>query len=278
MSEVVRLAHSPDPDDAFMFFGLAKGLVDTEGLEFRVEAADVEALNARGDAADLEVTAASVGAMPALAEHYKILDPGASFGVGYGPIVVAREELPLAALRTARVAIPGFRTSAWLAYRLAVGAEPPAQHVEFSEVLDAVAAGRFDVGVVIHEGQLTFADQGLVRLLDLGEWWQRESGLPLPLGVNAIRRGLDPDLERRIARVVRRAIQYGLDHRPAALEYARGFGRGIGRERADRFVAMYVNDLTLSLGERGRQAIREFLGRGHAAGWVADPRGVEFGG
>jgi 1,4-dihydroxy-6-naphthoate synthase len=276
MSEVVRLAHSPDPDDAFMFYALARGLVDTEGLDLEVEAADVEALNARGDAAELAVTAASVGAMPGLAKHYKILDPGASFGVGYGPIVVAREELSLDALRSARVAIPGFRTSAWLAYRLAVGAEPPAEHLYFAEILDAVADGRFDVGVVIHEGQLTYGDHGLRRLLDLGEWWQQESGLPLPLGVNAIRRGLEPNLEARIARVVQRAIRYGLDHREDALRYARSFGRGIGRERADRFVAMYVNDLTVSMGARGREAIRAFLTRGWKAGWVDDPNDLEF--
>lgn len=276
MPATIRLAHSPDPDDAFMFFGLAGGHVDTEGLDLRVEAEDVESLNQRGSSAEFHVSAASVAALPALAQQYRVLAAGSSLGDGYGPIVVAPRALSLGQLRKLRIAIPGHRTSAWLALRLALGMTPAAEHVDFDKILPAVGAGEFDAGLVIHEGQLTFGDTGLVRVLDLGQWWKGETGLPLPLGVNAIRRGLEPELEAAIARIVGRSIRYGLDHRPAALEYARGFGRGLDRERADRFVGMYVNELTVDLGELGRRAIHEFLARGHRAGLVGDPSEVEI--
>jgi len=277
VSGTIRLAHSPDPDDAFMFYALTHGLIDSEGIEFEIGADDVESLNRRGlDDPLLDLSALSVAVLPALAERYKILDSGASLGEGCGPVVVAREPLPVAGLRRTRIAIPGFQTSAWLALRLALGATPPAEHRPFDTILDAVAAGEFDAGLVIHEGQLTYADHGLTRVIDLGEWWQADTGLPLPLGVNAIRRGLDPAREAAVARVVGRSIRYGLEHRAEALEHARGFGRGIDSERADRFVGMYVNELTVSLGERGRRAIETFLERGHRAGLVPDPSGVEI--
>ncbi|MAE69122.1 MAG: ABC transporter substrate-binding protein [Gemmatimonadetes bacterium] len=277
MSETITLAHSPDPDDAFMFYALARGEIDTEGLDFQTEAADVESLNRRGAAGDaFDVTAFSAAAMPAVAEHYKILDAGSSLGRGFGPIVVAREPRGRDSLEAARFAIPGTNTSAWLALRLALGTTPKHECLPFEAILDAVEAGELDVGLVIHEGQLTYGDHRLNRILDLGRWWTDETGLPLPLGVNAIRRGFDPELETRIARVVSRSIRYGLEQREDALAYAREFGRGISRDRADRFVGMYVNELTVSLGVEGRRAIEIFLAMGYRKGHLPDPSRVEF--
>ncbi len=277
MSDGITLAHSPDPDDAFMFYGLTKRAIDTEGLDFRTEAVDVESLNQRGAAGvEFDVTAFSVAAMPSVADRYKILDAGSSLGRGFGPIVVARRSRDRASLAGARFAIPGINTSAWLTLRLALGTTPESTCVPFEEILDAVEAGEFDAGLVIHEGQLTYGDHGLSRVLDLGQWWTGRTGLSLPLGVNAIRRGLDPEIEAKVARVVGRSIRYALEHRDDALAYAREFGRGITRERADRFVGMYVNKLTVSLGKEGRRAIETFLAMGHRAGHLRDPSRVEF--
>ncbi len=238
-----------------MFWALEAGRVDTRGLEFEQVVSDIQTLNEWALEGRLEVTALSAGAYPHVAERYALLPHGASMGDGYGPIVVAREELDLHEVETV---IPGRLTTAYLVLRLALG-EPRVRDLPFDEILDEVRSGRAEAGLLIHEGQLTYADAGLRKLLDLGAWWQQETGLPLPLGVNVARR----DLERLddVTAVLGEAIRVGLEHREEALAYAEQFGRGIDRDTADRFVAMYVNELTTDQGERGRQANEELLRR-----------------
>ena len=280
---VIVLAHSPDSDDAFMFYGLRAGAVDTEGLRYRHELADIETLNRRALRGELAVTAVSFHAYAYLADRYALLPHGASFGDGYGPCVVARKggssPRTLAALAGRKVAIPGALTSAALALRLYA---PAAETVviPFDRVGDAVTRGEVDAGVVIHEGQLTWQDEGFHLVADLGVVWKEETGLPLPLGGNAVRKDLGPETIGRISRGLGRSIAYALAHREEALTDALRFARGLPREKADRFVGMYVNDWTLSYGERGREAVRLFLARGHAAGllpasvapeWVPEP-------
>ena len=251
----IRVGHSADPDDAFMFWALEAGRVDTLGLEFEQVVSDIQTLNEWALEGRLEVTAISAGAYPHVAERYALLPHGASMGDGYGPVVVARDDVDL---REVEIAVPGRLTTAYLVLRLALG-EPRVREVPFDAILDEVRSGRADAGLLIHEGQLTYADAGLRKLLDLGEWWQHETGLPLPLGINVARR----DLERLddVTEVLGAAIRVGLDNREEALDYAQRFGRGIDRETADRFVAMYVNELTTGYGERGRRAIEELLRR-----------------
>jgi 1,4-dihydroxy-6-naphthoate synthase len=260
----VQVGHSADPDDAFMIWALATGRVDTRGLELKPVAADIQTLNEWALDGRLEVTALSAGAYPQVADRYVLLPHGASFGEGYGPVVVAREPLAVDDLRRVDLAIPGRLTTAYLVLRLALGDElPSARELMFDEILDAVRDGRVDAGLLIHEGQLTYEDAGLVRVLDLGGWWQRETGLPLPLGLVAARR----DLERLddVSQVLREAIGVGLEHRDEAMAYAMRFGRGIDAATADQFVAMYVNELTQDMGERGRRAVDELLRRAGAA-------------
>ena len=251
----IRVGHSADPDDAFMFWALEAGRVDTRGLEFEQVVSDIQTLNEWALEGRLEVTALSAGAYPQVADRYALLPHGASMGDGYGPVVVAREDVDL---NEVEIVIPGRLTTAYLVLRLALG-EPRVRELPFDQILEEVRSGRADAGLLIHEGQLTYAEAGLRKLLDLGEWWQRETGLPLPLGVNVARR----DLERfdDVSEVLGEAIRIGLEHREEALAYAEQFGRGIDRETADRFVAMYVNELTTDQGERGRQAIEELLRR-----------------
>jgi 5,8-dihydroxy-2-naphthoate synthase len=252
----IRVGHSADPDDAFMIWALAAGRVDTRGLELEPVASDIQTLNEWALEGRLEVTALSAGAYPAVADTYALLPHGASFGEGYGPIVVAREELSLDDLRGLEIVTPGPLTTATRVLRLALG-DVRTRDLPFDRVLDEVASGRAEAGLLIHEGQLTYGTAGLHKLLDLGEWWQDETGLPLPLGVVAARR----DLERfdDVSAVLREAIDVGLQNRSEALAYAAGFGRGIDSETADEFVAMYVNDLTLDMGERGRAAVERLL-------------------
>ncbi len=267
-SRTIRFGHSPDPDDAFMYYPLGEGLVEREELEFVQVLEDIESLNRRAMQGELETTAASVHACAYLSDRYAILPCGASMGEGYGPIVVAREPFGPDRLRELTVAIPGEMTSAYLALRLAVGAF---KHVvvPFDRIPAAVASGEADAGLLIHEGQLTWAADGLHRVLDLGVWWQeRTGGLPLPLGVNVVRRDLGEATMRTVARVLRRAIDWALDHRSEALGYASGFARGLDPSLTDRFVSMYVNDLTRDCGERGRTAIRLFLEQGRASGII----------
>src|SRR5436190_5900490 len=257
-SVAIRVGHSADPDDAFMFWALEAGRVDTRGLEFEQVVSDIQTLNEWALEGRLEVTAISAGAYPHVADRYELLPHGASMGDGYGPVVVAREELDL---RDVEIVIPGHLTTAYLVLRLALG-EPRVRELPFDRILDEVRSGRADAGLLIHEGQLTYAQEGLVKLLDLGVWWREETGLPLPLGVNVARRDLDRLDD--VSAVLGEAILVGLDHRDEALAYAERFGRGIDRATADRFVAMYVNELTIEYGETGRRAVEELFRRADA--------------
>lgn len=275
MNETLVLAHSPDSDDAFMFYGLRENAVDTEGVSYRHELADIETLNRRALSGELAITAVSFHAYAYLADRYLLLPHGASFGDGYGPCVVAREAAgaprTLADLAGRRVAIPGRLTSAALALTIYAPLSIPVV-TPFDRVGEAVTRGDVEAGVVIHEGQLTWKDEGFHLVADLGVVWKDETSLPLPLGGNAVRKDLGPELIARVSRALGRSIAYALDHREDALTDAMRFARGLPREKADRFVAMYVNDWTRSYGERGREAVRLFLTRGHAAGTL--PRRV----
>jgi 1,4-dihydroxy-6-naphthoate synthase len=271
----ITVAHSPDSDDAFMFYGLASGAVDTGGLEVEQVLADIETLNRAAFEGRYEVTAASFHAYAHLADRYALLPHGASMGDNYGPIVVAREDGP-ASLEGVTVAIPGTLTSAWLALQM----YQPGLAFEvmpFDRIQDAVREGAVEAGLLIHEGQLTYADEGLRKIVDLGEWWHaRTGGLPLPLGGNLIRKDLGPALMSRVAALLHASIAHGLAHRAEALAYAQRFGRGLDVARTDRFVGMYVNELTLGYGERGRRAVERFLDEAWQRGLVPGPVAVEF--
>jgi 1,4-dihydroxy-6-naphthoate synthase len=271
----IRVGHSPDPDDAFMFWALTTDLVDTGRLEFEQVLADISTLNQWARAGRLEVTALSLAAYPFVQEDYALLPHGASIGSGYGPVVVAREPRALDELADCEVVVPGALTTAFLVLRLAVG-DFRFRELPFDEIPAEVASGRADVGLLIHEGQLTFEDEGLVKVLDLGEWWLLETGLPLPLGVNVVRRDLGDDVVGEVSRVLRQAIRCGLEHREDALEYALEFGRGIDAAVADRFVSMYVNELTQDYGDEGRKAVTELLRRGEALGAFPQPVKIDF--
>jgi 1,4-dihydroxy-6-naphthoate synthase len=264
---LIRIAHSPDSDDAFMFYALTQGLLDTEGLEIQHVLRDIETLNQAAFQGTYEITALSFHGYAHLADRYQIMPSGASFGDGYGPVVVSRQPLGCADLVGVPVAIPGQLTTAHLALRLW---QPEVNVVlmPFDEILDAVLSGVVEAGVVIHEGQLTFGDLGLRSVVDLGAWWKEETGLPLPLGGNGIRRDIPEDLKRRLCRLLTESIEYGLSHREEALGYAIRYARGLedDLERSDRFVGMYVNDWTRSYGETGRKAVQLLLDRGHEAG------------
>jgi len=276
----IRLAHSPDADDAFMFWALAAGRIDTDGRRYVHELGDIESLNRRALAGELEVTAVSLHAYAYLAQRYALLAHGASIGERYGPRVVAVAPRP-AAPRTALaapgrvVAVPGELTTAFLALKLY---QPAVRHVvvPFDEIEDYVLAGRADAGLLIHEGQLTYGDRGLHLWVDLGEWWHAETGLPLPLGGNVVRRDLGEALMRDIARDLKASIEYGLTHRAEALAHASGYSRGLDTARTDRFIGMYVNDYTVDYGATGRRAVAELLDRAHRAGLLAEPVHVSF--
>ena len=279
MTEVrrVRIGHSPDPDDAFMYYAIAKGKVDTAGYAVEQVLEDIESLNRRALASELEVTAISIHAYAHLADRYALMACGASMGDGYGPIVVAREALAIGELGGKTIAIPGTLTSAYLALRLCLGADFPYVVVPFDEIPEAVASGRADAGLIIHEGQLTYEALGFAKIVDLGVWWgAKTGGLPLPLGGNAVRRDLGPATMRALTTMYRDSIAFGLANRAEALAYAKDFGRGLDDGLNDRFVGMYVNDLTLDYGERGRRAIQHFLDEGTAAGIVPPVGPVTF--
>jgi 1,4-dihydroxy-6-naphthoate synthase len=265
----VAIAHSPDPDDAFMFYALATGKIQSE-FEFVDVMADIETLNRKAMQGEYEVTAISIHAYPYLAERYALLNCGASMGDNYGPIVVAREKLD--SLEGKRIAIPGKLTSAYLALKLYERNFSPVE-VPFDRIPEAVAKGEVDAGLLIHEGQLTYPELGLVKVVDLGEWWHSETSLPLPLGGNAIRRDLGDEVIRKVASYLKQSIRYALEHEEEALEYALQFGRGLDREKNRKFVRMYVNEYTLDYGEKGRQAIKLFLKRGYEEGIL--PKYVE---
>jgi 1,4-dihydroxy-6-naphthoate synthase len=271
----IQLGHSPDPDDAFMYWALTTDLVNTRGFEFEQVLQDIQTLNAWAREGRLDVTAISLATYPLVQDRYALLPHGASIGSGYGPVVVAREPLAVDDLRDREIAVPGSLTTAFLTLRLVLG-EFRYRELPFEQIPDAVASGEVEVGLLIHEGQLTFEDHGLKRVLDLGEWWLLETGLPLPLGVNVARRDLGDERLEDLCIVLREAIQCALDHRAQALEYALQFGRGIDAAVADRFVSMYVNELTQDYGNEGRTAVRELLRRGEAIGAWPGPVRVDF--
>ncbi|HET8892835.1 MAG TPA: MqnA/MqnD/SBP family protein [Gaiellaceae bacterium] len=262
---LIRVGFSADPDDAFMFWGLASGTVDTRGFEFEPVTDDIQSLNELALDGALEVTAISLATYPLVQDRYALLPHGASMGDGYGPVVVAKEKLSFDDLRATEIVVPGTLTTAFLVLGLVLGGEFEHRVLPFDEILAEVASGRARAGLLIHEGQLTYRDEGLVKCVDLGEWWLLETGLPLPLGVNVIRRDLGDDAMQAVSGILRESIDAALEHREEALEYALGFGRGLDEVRGDRFIDMYVNEMTRDYGEEGRQAVRELLARsGHA--------------
>jgi 1,4-dihydroxy-6-naphthoate synthase len=271
----IRVAHSPDSDDAFMFYGLASGRVPSNGFELEHVLSDIETLNRAAFTGTYEITAVSFHAYAHLTERYVLLPHGASMGDRYGPVVVARKDGP-ASLKGVRVAIPGELTTAFLTLRLF---DPSVEYVvvPFDQIQEKVHAGEVAAGLLIHEGQLTYADEGLRKIVDLGEWWaDRTGGLPLPLGGNVIRRDLGAAAISTLSRLLRDSIAYGLEHRDEAGDYAMQFGRGLDRKRTDRFVGMYVNGLTLDYGDRGREAVRRLLDDSRAAGLLPNAVEVEF--
>jgi 1,4-dihydroxy-6-naphthoate synthase len=271
----LQLAHSPDSDDAFMFYGLATGKVRIPGVKFNHVLCDIESLNRAAENEVYDITAVSFYGYSFVADKYVLLDCGASFGEGYGPLVVSTVPLKKDDLRGRRIAVPGERTTSYLALKLY---EPDVETVTipFDKIIDAVAAHEVDAGLLIHEGQLMYSQVGLTKVVDLGQWWQEETGLPLPLGANAIRRSLNPTLGRQVERVIRDSVSYALEHREAALDYALQFARDMDPVTADRFIGMYVNRWTLDYGEEGRRAVRELLGRGAAIGLVPPAFKIEF--
>jgi len=275
---IIRVAHSPDADDAFMFWAMAAGKIDTGGRRYVHELGDIESLNRRALAGELEVSAVSLHAYAYLADRYALLAHGASIGDRYGPRIVAREPAPRdprAALARRLIAVPGELTTAFLALRLY---QPAARHVvvAFDQIEDCVASGNADAGLLIHEGQLTYADRGLHLWADMGEWWYQETQLPLPLGGNVVRRDLGESLMRAIARDLKASIEYGLAHRAEALAHAQGFSRGLDAKRVDEFVGMYVNAYTVDYGATGRRAVTELLTRARQSGIVPGPVDLAF--
>jgi 1,4-dihydroxy-6-naphthoate synthase len=276
-SRRVALGHSPDPDDAFMFYALAAGKVETHGWSFRHVLEDIQTLNDRATRGELEITAISIHAYPFVARKYALTACGSSMGDGYGPLVVAREPTAIDDLRGKLIAVPGERTSAFLTLNLLLG---PGRFrhrvVMFDRILDEVAAGRADAGLIIHEGQLTFATHALHQVVDLGAWWYDQTGLPLPLGGNCIRRDLGGDNIRQITAILQRSIEYCLTHRNEAVDYALRYARDLDRFLADRFIGMYVNQWTLDYGEVGRRAVAELLRRGAQIGLVPPVGDIDF--
>ena len=273
--KTIHVAHSPDSDDAFMFYALAEGKIDTGDLRYVHELQDIESLNQRALKAELEVTAVSIHAYAYLSERYALLPHGSSMGDRYGPRLVARAPMTRSDVRGKRIAVPGPLTTAYLALQLY---EPDFDAVmtPFDQIEDAVVNGEVDAGLLIHEGQLTFGERGLHLVADMGEWWFQETGLPLPLGGNVVRKDLGQELIRTISRHLRASIAYGLEHRVKALDHAMQFSRGLDRGKADEFVGMYVNDWTLDYGDRGRAAVRKLLERGVEQGLIDRPVSIEF--
>jgi 1,4-dihydroxy-6-naphthoate synthase len=271
----IKLAHSPDSDDAFMFYALATHKLATPGYKYTHILSDIQSLNEAALTETYDVTAVSFAAYPSLRDKYVLLDCGASFGENYGPIVVASKSMKPAEIKGKRVGVPGLKTSAYLTLKLF---EPDFEPVvmAFDKILDAVQNGLVEAGLLIHEGQLLFPQLGLHRVIDLGVWWHEQTGLPLPLGGNAVRRALGPQLGKQIARTIRESVEYGLEHREEALNYAMQFARDMETEVADKFVGMYVNKWTLGYGERGKRAVKELIERGTSAGLLPGPASVEF--
>ena len=294
MSEPIHIhvGHSPDPDDAFMFHALANDKIDTGPYVFHHELQDIEALNRRAFNAELELTAVSLHGYAYLTDTYALCACGASMGDNYGPMVVTREPMPQGDLQGKKIAVPGTLTTAFLTLNLCLQGRPETPTKEahtvgnagtfsyevhpFDEILNVVERGDADAGLIIHEGQLTYANQGLHLVVDLGKWWMEQTGLPLPLGANAIRKNLGLERMHEVTRYLKQSIQYGLDHRDEALAHALQYGRDLDHRKADEFVGMYVNDWTIDFGERGREAVALLLNRGHEAGLIPNPVDLEF--
>ena len=275
------LGHSPDPDDAFMFYAMAEHKIDTRGHRFEHILQDIETLNQRALRGELHISAVSIHAYAYLADKYSLLSCGASMGDGYGPILVTLDEAPGELgqlrewLRSKTIAIPGLKTSAYLALRL-FAPEVRTITVQFDEIFEAVKAGKADIGLIIHEGQITYADQGFKLALDLGSWWKSVTGLPLPLGGNVIRKDIPRDIQKEVCEILKESIDYGLKHRKAGVEHSMPLARGLDQEGADRFIGMYVNGFTIDYGPTGRNAIREFLGRAGRQGLIPEKVDLEF--
>jgi 1,4-dihydroxy-6-naphthoate synthase len=276
----LTLGHSPDPDDAFMFYALAKHLLPTPGYEFEHILQDIQTLNERATRAELDITAVSIHACAYVLKDYALLRSGASMGDNYGPMIVGKKTFTREDLRTKKIAVPGLMTSAFLALQLFLGVPKEKLNyvvVPFDRIFEAVARGDAEAGLIIHEGQLTYAGEGLVLSIDLGQWWFAETGgLPLPLGGNTVKKSLGGKAIAELSDILRASIKYGLDHRAAGVEHALPLGRGLDRALADKFIGMYVNDLTLDYGERGKKGVREFLDRAHHAGLIPAPVELEF--
>ena len=270
MTRTIHVGHSPDSDDAFMFYALAEGLVDTDDLTYSHELQDIETLNRRALKGELEVTAVSIHAYAYLADRYALLPSGSSMGDRYGPRLVARQPATLEDAAGKRIAVPGLLTTAYLSLKLAVPEFEPVV-VPFDQIEEAVVAGNVDLGLLIHEGQLTYRDNGLHLVADMGEWWFEQTGLPLPLGGNVVRKDLGSAIIAKISRHLRASIDYALEHRAGALDHAMKFARGLDRSKADTFVGMYVNQWTLDYGPRGRAAVAKLLEEAHRAGVIPEP-------
>lgn len=285
-SLTLTLGHSPDPDDAFMFYAMAEGKIDLRGYRFEHILQDIQTLNERASRGELHITAVSIHSLAYVLDKYALLPSGASMGDGYGPMfVVNRGQAPAVSaddeerrdwLRGKRIAIPGEMTSAYLAGQLFLGRDFNHVVVPFDEIFDAVRSGSVDAGLIIHEGQLTYARDGFDLVLDLGDWWKQRTALPLPLGGNVIRKDIPPDVRRELSDILHESIAYGLEHRAAAVTHSMRHARGMDEPLADEFIGMYVNDYTLDYGEKGREAIRRFLGEAHEKGLIPQPVELEF--
>lgn len=271
----ITLGHSPDPDDAFMFYALAADKIDTHGIAFTHVIQDIETLNRRAMNAELDVTAVSIHAYAYVLDQYALLTSGASMGDDYGPLVISREPMSVDELRSATIAVPGMMTTAYLTLRLCVG-EVKTVVVPFDQIMDSVQHGDVDAGLLIHEGQLTYSARGFHKVIDLGEWWMSETGLPLPLGGNAIKKSLGPELIALVSKLLRQSIQFGLENREVAVRHSMKYGRGMAEPLTDKFVGMYVNHYTIDYGDRGREAVRLLLERAHDAGIIPRPVRLEF--
>ena len=272
----LSVGHSPDPDDAFMFYALAHNKIPTGNLAFAHQLQDIETLNRRCLNQELDISAISLHAFAYLSDKYALLSSGCSMGDRYGPMVVAKKAYTIDELKSLRIAVPGTLTTAFLSLSLLLGSKFQYEIVPFDEILNAVEQGKVDAGLIIHEGQLTFQNQGLKLVVDLGVWWYEKTGLPLPLGGNVVRKDLGADIISEASRLIRESINYGLDHRKEALAYALQYGRDLDTGLADKFVGMYVNDWTVDYGEKGRKAVQLLLNEGHKAGVIPHPVLVEF--
>ena len=283
--KLLTLGHSPDPDDAFMFYALAQNKIETHGWRFEHILQDIQTLNERATRGELHISAISIHAYAYVLDQYALLPCGASMGDGYGPMLITRADMPLPDfsdesnllkwLSNRKIAVPGLMTSAYLALRLFMG-EVTSTVVPFDQIFDHVAAGKSDIGLIIHEGQLTYAKEGFQKVVDLGEWWKNKTGLPLPLGGNVIRKDIPPADRSAINVILRESIRYGLEHRAAGVAHAMPLARGMDTNLADQFIGMYVNDFTMDYGDVGRSAIREFLSQAHSAGLIPAPVEMEF--